>query len=251
MLYAYAGKRYIFLMFVAMAIFFSQGTLIAGDIILNRTGNIKITKPDGAVLTVGKDESLPDIPSGSTVVILDGIIEVSPTTGFIKIVVGDSMATVKAGDKVTAKADSVTGMADFKVDAGQVSIITGNTTSIVKANQQALIGLDRKTGIVEIRSIKGTIETTTVGVKAAIPQDGIAKINADAKTRNIHIEAVKGKIIIISIDGELNEVAEGKSIDTAGSAVGEIQTFEEIEIPSVPEEEPAEPERPEASPHRP
>ena len=227
-------------------------TLCAQEVITQRTGPIKITKPDGSVLTVGKEEALPDIPSGSTVEVLSGGIEVKPLEGFIQVVVGDSIAAVKAGDRATASMEPKKRMADFKVEAGQINIITGNTTTTVKAGQQVQIGLDRDTGVTEVKSIKGSIETVTVGVKVSVPQDAIAKISADAKTRNVHVESVNGYIVVTPIDGKVIMLAKAESIDTEAKAEGEIQTFAEAAVPLfVPVEEPAEPERPEASPFRP
>lgn len=227
-------------------------TLYAVDIITNRTGTIKITRPDGIVLTVNKDEPLPAIPSGSTVEVLSGGIDIAPTEGFIQVVVGNSVATVKAGDRLTASIVPETKMASFKSDSGQISVITGNTTAVVKAGQEVLLGLDKRTGVVKVRSINGTIETITIGVKTSVSQGAIVMISANANTRNVHVESAEGNVIVISIDGEVIMLAKAESTDTAGSAEGEIQTFaEEMAMPFVPAEEPAEPERPEASPHRP
>lgn len=252
MFHAYVGKRGISLMFIVLVIFFFQESLMARSLISNRSGTIKITRPDGSVLTVEKDEALPAIPSGSAIEVLDGSIEVTPAKGFIQLIVGDSAATVNAGDKVRASIDLKTGMADFAVGAGKISIVTGNTTTTVKTGQQAQIDLVKRIGIVEVRSIKGAIETVTMGVETSVLQGAAAKISVDAKTRNVRVESVEGDVIVISIDGKEIMLAKAESTDTEGSVEGEVQTFaEEIAEPFVPAEEPAEPEIPEASPHRP
>lgn len=216
-------------------------TAYAEDIITNRTGTIKITKPDGTVLTVGKDEPIPDIPSGSTIEVLDGSIDIAPTTGFIQVVIGDSAATVKAGDSVSASIDLETGMAGFKTASGEINIVTGNTTATVKAGQKALMGLDKRTGEVSIKSIKGVIQTVTIGVKTQVFEGGLAKINVDVSVRIVHIESFRDNVLLTVVDVQ-------------GSPEGEIQTFIEtsMEADEIPlPEEPAEPERPEASPFTP
>ena len=128
-------------------------TVYAKDVITNRTGTIMITRPDGAVFTIGKDEPLPDIPSGSTVEILDGSANIASTAGFIQVIVGNSAATVKPGDSISAFVDLETGMAGFKTSSGEINIVTGNTTAIVKAGQKALMSLDKTKGEVSIKSI--------------------------------------------------------------------------------------------------
>jgi len=224
----------------------------AANIITHRTGAVKITKPDGTVLTVEKDGHLPDIPSGAVVEILDGGMDVTPAVGFIQVVAGNSVATVKTGDRVAVFIDSATGMARFKVYAGKINIVAVNTTVTVRTNQHVQIGLDERTGTAEVRSIKGVIETVTVGVKVSVPEGAIAKIRADARTRTVHVESEVGVSRVISIDGKVTIVAEGKSIDMLASAIGEIQTFPgEVTEVLLPREEPAEPERPEGSEYRP
>lgn len=251
MFYGYLKKVCILLIFLATTIFFFQDGLNAQTTILSRTGTIKITFPDNTVLVIGKDDALPDIPSGSRVEVISGSIDIGPSAGFIQVVVGDSVATVKAGDILSASIDEKTGIADFKVRTGQVNIITGNTTTTLGADRQAQVSFDKVTGITTVKSIAGAIETVTVGVKAMIPEGAIAKIKADAKIRSVHVESVKGAINVVTIDGKAIELKEGEPMDTPGSAEGEIQTFAEEEGRFEPVEEPAEPERPEASPHRP
>ena len=187
----------------------------AADVITNRTGTIVITRPDGVILTIGKDEPLPDIPSGSTVEILDGSADIAPTAGFIQVVVGNTTATVTGG-------------------------------------QEIQVGLDEATGAAEIKSVNGVIETITVGVKASISDGGAVVISADSVTRNVHVESTSGTVVVTTTDGTVINVTEDNSIDTTGSATGEIETFvetpEEVEVP-LPE--PEEPPRTEGSPYMP
>jgi hypothetical protein len=244
----YVKRGCVLFVLMAMVFLFLQDSSIAKNSILNYTGTIKITNPDGKVFMVMKGQSAPEIPVGSTIEVLNGSIEIEPSEGFFQVVIGGSAATVGAGDMVIAGLDSETAMADFEVATGQISIITGNTTTLLDANQEAWIGFDKRKGIVQVKSIKGAVETITVGVKALIPQGGIAKINVDAKARKVHVESVNGDIAVTSVSGKVIMLAMAKSIDTAGSAEGEIQTFEEVSK-FEPVEEPPEPERPEGSPY--
>ena len=223
----------------------------AQDAVTNRTGTIKITKPDGAVLVVNKDQSLPAIPSGSTIEILEGKADISPVEGFLKVIVSGSAAIVGEGEVITAFLDAKTGKADFAVVTGEIEVISGNTTVKLNGGQEAQVSVNKATGVAEIRSVKGQIETVTVGVKALIMQGGVAKIDADSKTKKVHVSSVVGELQLTSVDGRTFKVGQGESMESEASATGEIQVFAEGIEMAAPEEEPVEPERPEASPHRP
>ena len=223
----------------------------AQEVITNRSGTIRITTPEGTVLTVTKDQPLPAIPSGSTIEILEGKADISPREGFVKVIVSGSAAIIGDGEIVTVALDSKTGNADFAVVKGEVEIISGNTTVKLNGGQETQISFDKTTGIAEIKSIKGQIETVTVGIKTLIMQGAVARINVDPKTRVVHVKSAMGELHITSLDGKVFRVTEGESMETEGSTMGEIQTFGEGIETAVPEEEPVEPERPEASPHRP
>jgi hypothetical protein len=245
-------KLFIFLGLWLVSMLVFSVTLWAQGIISQRSGLLKITRPDGSTLTVNKDEALPEIPSGSSVEVISGDIVIESGEGFIQVIVRDSLAVVKTGDRIIVSIEPKTGMAVFKVKVGQINIITGNTNIVVKADQEVQLGLNRATGVVEIKSIKGEVEAVTVGVKAGVPQGGVVRISVDAKTRKVHIESAEGAVTVTSIDGKVIILAKAESIDTEASPAGEIQTFAEAALPlPVPAEEPAEPERPEATPHRP
>ncbi|MEF9427631.1 MAG: hypothetical protein L0956_10900 [Candidatus Mariimomonas ferrooxydans] len=92
--------------------------------ISNRTGTVKVTKPDGTTITVQKDDLLPDILPNSTVDLLDGCMDIEPAEGSVQVIAGNSVATVDAGDRVTACIDSETGMAGFTVHAGEIETAT-------------------------------------------------------------------------------------------------------------------------------
>jgi hypothetical protein len=233
--------------------FFYPVPAYAEGLITNRTGTIRITHPDGVVSVVAKDKPLGPIPSGSTVEVLSGSIDVAPTEGFIQIVVGDSVAMIDAGERITASVDPKTKLANFSIVVGEVSIITGNTTTTMRTGQEVVIGLDKFTGTVKVRSISGNINTVTAGVRTLILQGGLVQIRVDSQTRQVHIVSTAGTVEVTSPEGARTILARGESRDIQGSLVGEVLTFpgEVIEITALPTEEPAEPEWPEASPHRP
>ncbi len=251
-------KALVFVLPVAILAFFLKAFFYpvpayAEGLITNRTGTIRITRPDGVVSAVAKDKPLGLIPSGSTVEVLSGSIDVAPTEGFIQIVVGDSVAMIDAGERITASVDPKTKMANFSIAAGEVSIITGNTTTTMRTGQEVVIGLDKFTGTVKVRSISGNIDTVTAGVQALILQGGLVQIRVDSQTRQVHIASTAGMVEVTSPEGARIILARGESKDIQGSVVGEVLTFpaEAAEIPTIPLEEPAEPEVPEASPYRP
>jgi len=253
MFYGYLKKVSIILVLSAATLFFLQNGLNAQTTILNRTGTIKLTLPDGTVSIIGKEDALPDIPSGSRVEIINGSMDVESSAGFIQVVVGDSIATVKAGDRVTASIDEPSNKkASFSVSAGQIKIITGNTSTMLEMGQEVKLSLNKRTGQTEVSSIKGNIETTILGIKVLVTQGADALINVDPETRMVHVESINGDVTVASLEGKVIRLAKQESADTEGSVTGEIQTFAEEGMAAfVPAEEPAEPERPEASPHRP
>ncbi len=252
MIYFFVRRGCGFLAFVAFAIFFLQSSLMAQGLILNHTGTIRVTKPDGVVLVIEPNQALPDIPSGSRVEIISGSIDIEPGAGFIQGVVGDSVATVKAGDRVTASIEPSNKKAAFSVSAGQIKIITGNTSTMLEMGQEVELSLDKRTGQTEVGSIKGNIETTILGIKVLVTQGADALIDVDPQTRMVHVESINGDVTVASLEGKVIRLAKQESTDTEGSVAGEIQTFAEEGMAAfVPAEEPAESERPEASPHRP
>ncbi len=245
------GKVCIFLeILLALAIVFPIVSS-AQEVIANRSGTVRITTPEGAVLTVTKDQPLPAIPNGSTIEILEGKADIAPQEGFVKVIVSGSAAIIGEGEIVTATLDSKTGNADFAVVTGEIEVMSGNTTVKLNGGQETQIRMNKATGVVEIKSIKCQIETITVGVKALITQGAVAKINADPKTRKVNVKSTLGEVQVTSIEGKIFRVTPAESMETEGAATGEIQTFGEGIETVVLEEEPVEPERPEASPHRP
>lgn len=184
-------KRMLVMVLFVAGLFLFQGSLMAEGPILSRTGILNVTSPDGTVSVINPADVLSAIPSGSKVELPGGSVEIAPTEGFIQLVVGGSVATIKVGDKVIVSFDPVTGKADFNVQAGQINIVSGNTTTALVAGQHALITLDKAAGIATVESIVGSIETVTVGVKTTVSQSAIGQTSADPTTRNVHIESVQ------------------------------------------------------------
>lgn len=136
-------------MFV-LALIFQVSNLYAVQIIANRTGAIRIEYPDGTMDNVGIDEDVNNLPSGSTVYALNSSMTVAPVEGWIKVVVGSSVATVKAGDGITVRYDEDAGAACFHGDRGEISVVTGDTTTLVNKGEDVEITLNGETGIPEI-----------------------------------------------------------------------------------------------------
>ncbi|MDD5085041.1 MAG: hypothetical protein PHE61_03230 [Candidatus Omnitrophica bacterium] len=135
---------------LTLAVVFQVSDLYAVQIIANRTGAIRIEYPDGTTDNVGIDEDVNNLPSGSTVYALDSSMTVAPVDGWIKVVVGPSVATVKAGDGITVRYDENNSAACFHGDRGQVSVVTGDTTTLVNKNEDVEITLNVETGIPEV-----------------------------------------------------------------------------------------------------
>ncbi len=238
-----------------IVIVFSE-TLYAANIVINRTGAIKIINPDGTALTASQDESLPMISAGSTIEILEGSSDVSfMEEGFIKILALDSMAILNNGDVINVSIEKKTGSSNFTVNSGAIEITAGNTVIKLKNEQKVTINFNKATGAVEAKSLNGEIETVTAGVNVNIPTYAAVIIKIDPKTKMVNVTSIEGESIVMSIDGKKIMLAKADSINTESTIEGEIQSFAEGETAAAPPalamEEPAEPERPEASPHRP
>lgn len=184
----------------------------AQDVITDRTGTIVITMPDGTFVTVGVDDAVPDIPSGATIEVISGTIAVAP-------------------------------------EAGSVTVIVGNTQATVTAGQAVEVSLDLTTGAAEVTSTAGTIQTVTAGVAAAVPAGATATITADAATGEVSIAADGGSVTVTEADGTVVTVAAGTSVSTEAAAGSEITTpTGETPAEEADEaEEPPEPESPEGS----
>ncbi len=240
------------LMCMVVLLCFFQSNVMAQSVIVYRSRSVKITKPDGTIISVEKGDPLPRIPSGSIIEVLEGALDITCLDGFVQVVVADSVATVEKGDRIIASLDRDN--ARFKVVNGQVDVVTGNTTTTIKLMQVAMLRLDKRAGNVEVKSLKGTIETMTIGVIALIPKNAMAQISVASKTREVNVECLSGEIEVVSTNGEKMTLAKGKSVNISGFILGKIQTFgedEADELDDIPEDEPTEPEVPEGSPHRP
>lgn len=229
--------------------------VFAAGIITDRTGAVRITRPDGSTLFVRKDEQLPDMPPSSVIELLDGSMDVAPLKGSIKVVAKDSFFTVNAGERVTVFIPQDINVMGLSVIEGEINAVAMNTLVSVKKSQRVRIKFDKKRQLVEVKSVEGKIETVTLGVGVSIPAGSLAVIYADATARMIHIESAGGVLEVKSIDGKSSRIARGQKIDTPGFETGEITTIkgskpagEGSQKPPAPlAEEPAEPERREGS----
>ena len=93
-------KMFVPLFAAIFAVVLLQTVSAAAITVTNRTGTIRITRPDGAVLTVNAEDPLPEIPSGSKIELLTGAAEFALTEGSIEVIVAGSIATVEAGDSL-------------------------------------------------------------------------------------------------------------------------------------------------------
>ena len=250
----YAGFKKICLVLVVLSvlIFCFQDILLAKTAVIYSNGTLRLTIPDGSSTIIEQGHTMPRMPSGSIIEVLDGSIDIMTLKGFIQVVAGDSVATVKEGDRVIASVDLLENKVSFKMLSGEMEIITGNTITTLDIGQAAQIGLALKTGVVEVKSLSGIINTRTNGIRVSIPKNAIVKIDVDPKTRKVFVESISGRIQVVSTDGKIIKLAKADSVDIPGSEIGRIQTFgdETEEMESILEEEPVEPEVPEASPHR-
>ncbi|HDK16628.1 MAG TPA: hypothetical protein ENG75_01630 [Nitrospirae bacterium] len=213
-------------LYLAFAAFFQ--TANAEAVINDHTCTVKITKPDGMVLTVDikKDRPLPEISSGSTVEILAGSMEVAPAEGVVQVIARDMVTAVEAGDRITVMVDTETGMAEYSVSAGGLEVIAGNTTITVGKAQSVQVRSDNMTGIAEVRSIKGAIRTDTVCVRALIPEHMAAEISIDDATGEVNVKSADGSIEVSSVDGSVRKkLSEGETFHMTGCVPAGIQTF--------------------------
>ena len=239
------SMRIVSLLSLLLLVVFTVSSLSAAEIIFNRSGDIKITKPDGETITVGKGESLPDIPSGSTIAVLSMGIDIAPDEGFFKLVIGPSSTSIMKDQKMSLSIDPEAKKGSFGAVVGEFDIITEHTTVVLKQGSVCQIGIDKETGMVEIKSIFGALETITFCVKGTIPSAGMARFSVDAASKTVNVSSTTGVISLKAMEQEAESLGEGDSQDFECPEIGEIPVGE------ITGEEPPEPERPEASPHRP
>lgn len=252
---------------VVFMVFALVAQVFAAELIRERSGTIKITTPSGKVFTIKKKQPLPKIPSGSTIEVLSGTIDIAATKGSLTLKIGGSTAKINAGQRVIATVNAKSGIVDFKHAPG-VTIKTGDTTINMKKGQRVKIGLSKISGKVTLKSVKGTITVLVAGVKVIIPKKGIATIGLDAGT--VSVKSVSGKIDIVDASGKTTTVTKGQTFDgskiTDGKPVEKKETKKEKKEKKETkepvaeteedasgefEQEPAEPEFPEASPFQP
>jgi hypothetical protein len=92
--------------------------------ILNRTGDISISMPDGSVLRVGPNDALPaTIPDNAVVTILSGSADVSSSDPSApKVVCGDYSAVITAGNALSIGVDPQTGKVTMTLVYGTVEV---------------------------------------------------------------------------------------------------------------------------------
>ena len=132
------------------AVIFQTTNLYAVDVVANRSGEIRIEYADGTSENVGIDTSIGNLPSGSTVYMLNSSATVAPVDGYLKAVAGPSVATVEAGSGVTARYNRDNQTAYFECEDCEGTIVTGKTTTNIKKDQEAAIKLEESTGIADV-----------------------------------------------------------------------------------------------------
>ncbi|MFH1093659.1 MAG: NAD(P)H-dependent oxidoreductase [Candidatus Omnitrophota bacterium] len=255
MFYASLKRICSVLVVLIFMIFCVQDILMAKTGVIYSDGTLRITTPNSSIINIKRGDVMPRILAGYIVEVLDGSIDLFPPNGAIHLVAGNSIATIEGSDRVIVRLDPLKNKASFKMISGEIVILTGNATTPLSIGQIVRIGVDLKTGALEVKSLEGIITTMINGVMVSIHKNAIVKINIDPKTRNILVESVTGRIQVISIKGEMIDLAKGAVVSMQGSEIASIEPepfAEEMDkIEFIPEEEPSEPEIPEASPHRP
>lgn len=104
--------------------------------ILNRTGEISITMPDGQQVTVGPTEHLPAIPDNAIVTIVSGSADISASeSSRIQVVCGGYSAAISASNALSALLDP---------QAGLISMTLIYGTAEIKSPDGSVIVLDAK-----------------------------------------------------------------------------------------------------------
>ncbi|MDP8218341.1 MAG: hypothetical protein P9M03_06425 [Candidatus Theseobacter exili] len=207
-------------MIVSGAIVLSQ--VAFGDVLItNRTGRVRVITPYGKVSFYSKDKPLPVIPSGSSVEIIHGSMDVALSDGIAQAEAANSIALLSAEDKVTVSVDKKTGLGAYKVIKGNMVIQAVNTSAYLKAGQAVEIKWSEFEGVSEVESTSGDIETITHGVNIVVSEGALVKISTSAITREVHVKVEKGAVAVTAIDGKVAKLTQGEKIALPGSdAVG-------------------------------
>ncbi len=185
-------RTVLFLLCAFLAIAFTATSVFADDVITERTGTIIVITPDGTVTTVNANDPLPPMPPGTTITLISGTMTLAPNSGEYSVTLGDTVATVGAGD-----------VAQF--------------------------GFDSTTGQPQVESTSGTIETETNGVAVSIPAGGTATIGVDT-TGGVTVSAEGEDVTVTTPDGTPETVPAGTSSTTPGApTVVEVETETETD----------------------
>ena len=156
------------LLFLIMTFFFAfQLTCFADINITNQNGTIKITSPDGTVVTVEAGQPIPPIADGSKIEIISGTVELSTTgTSTVNLVIDGNTVGVSAGTTLKFGLDSA-GATTLSVTAGSVSLKTTDGKTVALDTGDGITVNKGPGGASTIQVITGTISITGLDGKTA------------------------------------------------------------------------------------
>ncbi|MBI4397836.1 MAG: hypothetical protein HY586_01775 [Candidatus Omnitrophica bacterium] len=153
-----------FSVFVACTVFSLPGVSFAQIAIGNQTGTIKITAPDGNVITVEKGQPLPDVASGSKVEVVSGSANILATEGdVLTVVLNDKTVSVQNAEiSVYIAFDS--GNANISVVSGDVVVTNpdGSTQTLTQGSVQSVSAQTPANTAAVAEGVPGVDPTQTV-----------------------------------------------------------------------------------------
>lgn len=116
-----------------------------------RTGKIRIIRPDGKVVTIARDKSIPPIPSGSKIRVLSGEVQLKVSLIKIKI---EKKGIVQLWE------DEKTGKINIGVDKkskGEVKVTVFGNTIIVDPDEEIGVVVNKELGTGRVMVVKGEV----------------------------------------------------------------------------------------------
>jgi hypothetical protein len=172
------------------------------------SGKIKVFEKNGTEKIINSTQKIPKISPNSQIELLSGKIKISPDSQF-NLIAGNAFLPVK-NSKLDVSVDEKTGKICCMVKQGKEKITFGNTKILLTKNQAISLDVEKETGLEIITSLSGRILTDTAGIKAFLPKNSVLLLLAKPKLRQLHLFSKNGKVDVLSPQGKLTNLLEGK-----------------------------------------
>jgi hypothetical protein len=127
----------------------------------NRTGTIKVSMPDGTVLTIAANQPLPAIPDGAVITLVSGTASITTTgASMVSVAIGGSTVQINSGSSVNLGLNS-SGTANIATTSGQVVVSNGGTKATLDTGDSVNVSVNSATSTGSFQVVSGSIDVQT------------------------------------------------------------------------------------------